>query len=258
MNSEAETAGRQAVMAWRITTGSFDGVRLDGLKVVAAVAADRNLGMREMGGEEPQFVRAVITVDPTTSDEQRLALVQFARKLSRGLITEIVRIDVAPVRFGRRRSRGGEHARRRDAVGEQGDVARSVLRRDAVVQAVLGSAHIGGDGHRRSARLRRFRPRQQVERAEQAVRFLGFVRLLIARIEGGERTEGGEGGEGAARNVSVVCVHPRGAGLRRSLGRAAHRHTSLVQGSALVAKPLPAPAPDSIAPAVRACSPRAA
>ena len=49
MNSEAETAGRQAVMAWRITTGSFDGVRLDGLKVVAAVAADRNLGCARWG-----------------------------------------------------------------------------------------------------------------------------------------------------------------------------------------------------------------
>ena len=33
MNSEAETMGRQAIMAWRITSGSFDGVRarrLDG------------------------------------------------------------------------------------------------------------------------------------------------------------------------------------------------------------------------------------
>src|SRR4029077_7754371 len=56
MNSEAETAGRQAVVAWTIHSGSVDGVRLDGRPVVAAVAGDRNLGMREMGGEEPQVV----------------------------------------------------------------------------------------------------------------------------------------------------------------------------------------------------------
>ena len=99
MNSEAETAGRQAVMAWRISSGTLDGVRLDGLAIVAAVAGDRNLGMREMGGEEPQFVRAVITVDPATSDAQRRALVRLARELSGGLITEVVRIDVAPIRF---------------------------------------------------------------------------------------------------------------------------------------------------------------
>ena len=55
--------------------------------------------MREMGGEEPQFVRAVITVDPTTTAEQRLALVHLARELSGGLITEVVRVDIAPVRF---------------------------------------------------------------------------------------------------------------------------------------------------------------
>jgi Protein of unknown function (DUF1326) len=100
MNSEAETAGRQAVLAWHITSGSVDGVALDGLTVVAAVAGDRNLGMREMGGEEPQVVRAIVTVDPAASEKQRLALVQLARDLSGGLIGEnIVRVDVAPIGY---------------------------------------------------------------------------------------------------------------------------------------------------------------
>jgi len=99
MNSEAETMGRQAVMAWRITTGVFEGVTLDGLTVVAVVAGDRNLGMREMGGEEPTAVNAVITVDPRATAVQRDALVKLARELSRGLITRVVRVDVAPLRF---------------------------------------------------------------------------------------------------------------------------------------------------------------
>ena len=99
MNSEAETAGRQAVMAWRITKGSLNGVSLDGLIVAAAVAADRNLGMREMGGEAPLDVRAVVTVDARATAAQRDALVQLARELSAGLITEVVRVDAAPIRF---------------------------------------------------------------------------------------------------------------------------------------------------------------
>lgn len=99
MNSEAETMGRQAIMAWRITSGSFEGVRLDGLTVAAAVAGDRNLGMREMGGEEPTAVNAVITVDPRATAAQRDALVRLVRELSGGLITDVVRVDVAPVRF---------------------------------------------------------------------------------------------------------------------------------------------------------------
>ena len=99
MNSEAETMGRQAIMAWRITSGSFDGVALDGLTVAAAVAGDRNLGMREMGGEEPTAVKAIITVDPRATPAQRDALVRFVRAMTRGLITHVVRIDTAAVRF---------------------------------------------------------------------------------------------------------------------------------------------------------------
>jgi hypothetical protein len=99
MNSEAETAGRQAVMAWRITRGTYNGVVLDGLTMAAAVAGDRNLGMREMGGEAPQAVRAILTVDQRASAVQRDALVQLARELAGGLITDVVRVDSAPVRF---------------------------------------------------------------------------------------------------------------------------------------------------------------
>ena len=99
MNSEAETMGRQAIMAWKITTGTVNGVVLDGLTVAAVVAGDRNLGMRELGGEQPTAVKAIITVDPRATMAQRDALVQLARDLSRGLITYVVRVDVAPVRF---------------------------------------------------------------------------------------------------------------------------------------------------------------
>ena len=99
MNSEAETLGRQAVMAWRITSGAFEGVAVDGLTVAAAVAGDRNLGMREMGGEEPTAVKAIIIVDPRATTPQRDALVRLVRELSNGLITHVVRVDVAPVKF---------------------------------------------------------------------------------------------------------------------------------------------------------------
>jgi hypothetical protein len=99
MNSEAETMGRQAVLAWRITTGAFNGVPLDGLTVIAAVAGDRNLGMREMGGEAPTAVKAIITVDPRATAAQRTALVAVVRELTGGLITQVVRVDTAPMRF---------------------------------------------------------------------------------------------------------------------------------------------------------------
>src|ERR1700751_2996279 len=52
MGSEAETMGKEAVLAWKVDRGSFNGVSLDGLSIVAAVAGDKNLGIQEVGGEK--------------------------------------------------------------------------------------------------------------------------------------------------------------------------------------------------------------
>src|SRR5262245_57886327 len=50
MGSEAETVGKQAVLAWKVDRGSFNGIALDGLSVVAALSGDVNLGIHEIGG----------------------------------------------------------------------------------------------------------------------------------------------------------------------------------------------------------------
>lgn len=98
MNSEAETMGKQAVLAWKVDRGSFNGVPLDGLSVVAALAGDRNLGMTEMGGEKPS-VRSALFVDERANGAQRIALVAMANELSRGLVGTIVRVEPVAVQF---------------------------------------------------------------------------------------------------------------------------------------------------------------
>src|ERR1700674_1801950 len=62
MGSEAETMGKQAVLAWKVGHGSFNGVSLDGLSVVAAVAGDKNLGLQEIGGAKA-IVKSAMFVD---------------------------------------------------------------------------------------------------------------------------------------------------------------------------------------------------
>lgn len=99
MSSEAETIGRQAVLAWRIKSGAFNGVPLDGLSVIAAVAGDRNLGIREIGGEEPTLVRAAVVVDERATAAQRDALVAFVRAASNDLIDTVVNVEAAPIQF---------------------------------------------------------------------------------------------------------------------------------------------------------------
>ncbi len=98
MNSEAETMGRQAVLAWKVDRGSFNGVSLDGLSVVAALAGDRNLGMPEMGGEKPD-VKSAVFVDQRANRAQQLALVAMIDELSHGVVGTIVQVTPAPISF---------------------------------------------------------------------------------------------------------------------------------------------------------------
>jgi hypothetical protein len=99
MSSEAETIGRQAVLAWRIRSGGFNDIALDGLAVMAAVSGDRNLGIREIGGAAPAWVKASVIVDERATAPQREALVGFVKAAARALIDEVVEVRTAPIRF---------------------------------------------------------------------------------------------------------------------------------------------------------------
>lgn len=101
MNSEGETGGREALMAWRVDRGRMSGVSLDGLAVVAAVTADVNLGTRELGGIAPRAIRSVVYVDAEASEAQRRALVTLARTLSNGFVGEVVAVKPVPIAFSR-------------------------------------------------------------------------------------------------------------------------------------------------------------
>ena len=101
MGSEGETSGREAIMAWRVAKGSVDGVTVDGLSVVAVIAADRNLGTHELGGAEPTTVKSVVMVDDRASAAQQRALVQMARDLAPGLVTQVIDLKAVPITFRR-------------------------------------------------------------------------------------------------------------------------------------------------------------
>jgi hypothetical protein len=98
MGSEAETVGKQAVLAWKVDRGSFNGISLDGLSVVAAVAGDKNLGIQEIGGGRAN-VRSSVFVDDRANPAQRLALVAMATELSKGLVANIVNVTPAPIQY---------------------------------------------------------------------------------------------------------------------------------------------------------------
>ena len=92
MGSEAETVGKQAVLAWKVDRGSFNGVSLDGLSVVAALSGDRNLGIAGDRRREsrPSAPRSSSISAPIAA--QQLALVAMANELSNGLVGTIVQV----------------------------------------------------------------------------------------------------------------------------------------------------------------------
>jgi hypothetical protein len=98
MGSEGEPGGREAIMAWHVSKGSHDGITLDGLSVVAVVAADTNLGMHALGGAAPTVVKSVVMVDARASEPQRKALVAMARAMSPH-VSDIVTVSAVPVTF---------------------------------------------------------------------------------------------------------------------------------------------------------------
>jgi Protein of unknown function (DUF1326) len=73
-NAEMNLTGKNAVLGWKIQKGSLDGVKLDGLSVVAVVVASDTLGLKQTGPS-----RALLFVDEKADSEQRAALVRFAR-----------------------------------------------------------------------------------------------------------------------------------------------------------------------------------
>ena len=97
MGSEAETTGRQAILAWKIDRGSINGVSLDGLSIVAAVVGDKNLGIYELGGQKPVSKSALI-VDARATEAQRDALVAMAKKLS-NVVGTVVSVTSGPIEF---------------------------------------------------------------------------------------------------------------------------------------------------------------
>src|SRR5438128_10977580 len=67
-NAEMNLAGKHAILGWKVEQGTFDHVALDGLGVVAVVAASDTLGLKQTG-----LARAVLIVDRRASAAQRQA-----------------------------------------------------------------------------------------------------------------------------------------------------------------------------------------
>lgn len=96
-NAETALAGREAVMAWNIETGSQNDVDLSGLSVVMVVRGNDTLGYK--GVEDPQELKSAVIVDAKATAKQREALLTFVKEHTGRAGREIVRVDSAPIQM---------------------------------------------------------------------------------------------------------------------------------------------------------------
>lgn len=93
-NSEMNLSGQEAIVAWHIGNGSWDGVSLDGLTIVGAIKAQATLG--DPYGK-PYPAKSVLIVDKQATPEQRQALINFAQEMGGELLRHVVRVIDAPI-----------------------------------------------------------------------------------------------------------------------------------------------------------------
>lgn len=93
-NGEVNLVGREAILAWHIQNGSWDGVSLDGLTIAAAVRAHGTLGDPY---ENPYPATSVLLVDDQATPQQSAALVSFARHMGGQLLENVDQTISAPM-----------------------------------------------------------------------------------------------------------------------------------------------------------------
>ncbi len=93
-NSQVDLTGKQAILAWKISTGSWKGTNLSGLSVVAVVKASATLGDTL---RDPYPAQSVLILDQRATPQQRKALASFVKSRAGRLLDHVVRVDVAPI-----------------------------------------------------------------------------------------------------------------------------------------------------------------
>jgi len=95
-NADFNLSGKHAVLAWKVEKGTFANVSLDGLGVVAVIAASDTLGLKQTGAS-----KAIFIVDKNATAAQRQALIAMAQQQGGALLQNVVAVhsDTVQINF---------------------------------------------------------------------------------------------------------------------------------------------------------------
>ena len=91
--AEYVEGGREATLVWNIHQGTWNGVSLEGLTVVAVVTAQNNLAI------DTNTRRSVLYLDEKATSEQRSALIDLMTTKRGKVLGEVVSTEIAPITF---------------------------------------------------------------------------------------------------------------------------------------------------------------
>lgn len=94
-NGEVVTTGRDALMAWNVTSGKWQGVDLTGVRVLAIVSSEANLA------EANAARQSEIIIDSSASRTQALAMTNALKEKYAASLGKIVEVRTAPITFER-------------------------------------------------------------------------------------------------------------------------------------------------------------
>jgi hypothetical protein len=94
-NGEVVTTGRDAMMAWNVTNGQWQGVDLSGVRALAIVSADVNLA------EDNAARTSEIIIDSNASRAQAVAMLNALKEKYAAALGTVAAVRSAPIRFER-------------------------------------------------------------------------------------------------------------------------------------------------------------
>ena len=94
-NGEVTTTGREAMMAWNVTSGKWQGIDVTGVRVIAIVSSDANLGEKSVAR------KSEIVID-SPSRAQSVAILNALKQNYAASLGNIVRVSNAPISFERK------------------------------------------------------------------------------------------------------------------------------------------------------------
>jgi hypothetical protein len=92
-NGELVTSGRNAIMAWRLTSGTWKGVDLTGVTAMGNITSDANLG------DESAARKTELIINTSATPAQSAAMVDLLRSRCGEHLGNIVAVHSAPVNF---------------------------------------------------------------------------------------------------------------------------------------------------------------